>query len=176
MMSGFCFSRASTQSPSPAEANGRLPPIGRGAGLPVSFMRRVHRIAVEMLTLKRSAAARQLRPDATAATTRSRKSREYGAPIHASLHYPSQQLEPDLTPRRKITCESTLTYDALGEIEFNVPPGLDVHPISDTYATHKTALIRDWLAKRPRWHVHLTPTRSSWLNQVERFFALLTKR
>jgi hypothetical protein len=42
--------------------------------------------------------------------------------------------------------------------------------------THKTALIRGWLAKRPRWHVHLTPTSSSWLNRVERFFALLTEQ
>jgi hypothetical protein len=42
----------------------------------------------------------------------------------------------------------------------------------DNYATHKTQLIRNWLAKRPRWHVHLTPISSSWLNQVERFFAL----
>lgn len=46
----------------------------------------------------------------------------------------------------------------------------------DNYATHKTQLIRNWLAKRPRWHVHLTPTSSSWLNQVERFFALITER
>jgi hypothetical protein len=46
----------------------------------------------------------------------------------------------------------------------------------DNYATHKTPLIRDWLVRRPRWHVHLTPTSSSWLNQVERFFALLTER
>jgi transposase len=46
----------------------------------------------------------------------------------------------------------------------------------DNYATHKTSLIRNWLAKRPRWHVHLTPTSSSWLNQVERFFALLTDK
>jgi hypothetical protein len=46
----------------------------------------------------------------------------------------------------------------------------------DNYATHKTPLIRNWLAKRPRWHVHLTPTSSSWLNQVERFFALLTEK
>jgi predicted aldo/keto reductase-like oxidoreductase len=44
----------------------------------------------------------------------------------------------------------------------------------DNYATHKTPLIRNWLAKRPRWHVHLTPTSSSWLYQVERFFALIT--
>lgn len=46
----------------------------------------------------------------------------------------------------------------------------------DNYATHKTLLIRNWLAKRPRWHVHLTPTSASWPNQVERFFALITER
>jgi transposase len=64
----------------------------------------------------------------------------------------------------------------LDQIEANVPKGLDVHLVMDNYATHKTQLIRDWLAKRPRWHVHLTPTSSSWLNQVERFFALLTDK
>jgi len=64
----------------------------------------------------------------------------------------------------------------LDEIEANVPADLDVHLVMDNYGTHKTPLIRDWLAKRPRWHVHLTPTSASWLNQVERFFALLTER
>ena len=64
----------------------------------------------------------------------------------------------------------------LDEIEANVPADLDVHLVMDNYATHKTPMIRDWLAKRPRWHVHLTPTSASWLNQVERFFALLTDR
>ena len=64
----------------------------------------------------------------------------------------------------------------LDEIEANVPSELDVHLVMDNYATHKTALIRNWLARRPRWHVHLTPTSSSWLNQVERFFALLTDK
>jgi transposase len=64
----------------------------------------------------------------------------------------------------------------LDEIEARVPRDLDVHLIWDNYATHKTALIRDWLAKRPRWRVHLTPTSSSWLNQVERFFAKLTDK
>ena len=64
----------------------------------------------------------------------------------------------------------------LDEIEANVPPDLDVHLVMDNYATHKTALIRNWLARRPRWHVHLTPTSSSWLNQVERFLALLTEK
>ena len=46
----------------------------------------------------------------------------------------------------------------------------------DNYATHKTKLIRDWPAKRPRWHVHFTPTSASWINQVERFFALITNK
>jgi transposase len=64
----------------------------------------------------------------------------------------------------------------LDEIEANVPLNLDVHLVMDNYATHKTPLIRRWLARRPRWHVHLTPTSSSWLNQVERFFGLLTER
>src|SRR6201999_1474226 len=57
----------------------------------------------------------------------------------------------------------------LDEIEAAVPRKLDVHLVMDNYATHKTPMIRRWLAKRPRWHVHLTPTSSSWLNQVERF-------
>lgn len=64
----------------------------------------------------------------------------------------------------------------LDEIEAAVPGDLDVHLVMDNYATHKTPLIRNWLAKRPRWHVHLTPTSASWLNQVERFFALLTDK
>jgi len=64
----------------------------------------------------------------------------------------------------------------LDEIEAAVPADLDVHLIIDNYATHKTPLIRNWFVRRPRWHVHLTPTSSSWLNQVERFFALLTDR
>jgi transposase len=64
----------------------------------------------------------------------------------------------------------------LDEIEAAVPPDLDVHLVMDNYATHKTELIRRWFARRPRWHVHLTPTSSSWLNQVERFFAVLTER
>ena len=64
----------------------------------------------------------------------------------------------------------------LDEIEAAVPSELDVHLIMDNYATHKTKLIKDWLAKRPRWHVHHTPTSASWLNQVERFFALITDK
>ena len=64
----------------------------------------------------------------------------------------------------------------LGEIERRVPDDLDIHLIMDNYATHKTPTIRGWLAKRPHWHVHFTPTGSSWLNMVERFFAEITAR
>ena len=61
-------------------------------------------------------------------------------------------------------------------IEAEVPADLDVHLIADNYATHKTALIRNWFAKRPRFHMHFTPTSASWLNLVERWFGLLTER
>jgi transposase len=64
----------------------------------------------------------------------------------------------------------------LDEIERNVPADLDIHVIMDNYGTHKTHLIRNWFAKRPRWHVHFTPTSGSWINLVERFFGLLTER
>ena len=64
----------------------------------------------------------------------------------------------------------------LDEIEANLPPDLDVHLVLDNSATHKTKLIRDWLAKRTRYHVHFTPTSASWINQVERWFALLTEK
>jgi hypothetical protein len=48
--------------------------------------------------------------------------------------------------------------------------------VLDNYETHKTALVRQWLQKRQRYHLHFTPTHASWLNQVERWFALLTQR
>ena len=64
----------------------------------------------------------------------------------------------------------------LDGVERNVPADLDVHVVMDNYGTHKTRLIRNWFAKRRRWHVHYTPTAASWINQVERFFALLTER
>ena len=57
-----------------------------------------------------------------------------------------------------------------------VPQHLDVHLIMDNYGTHKTAMIRHWFAKRPRFHVHFTPTYGSWLNLVERWFAELTNK
>ena len=62
----------------------------------------------------------------------------------------------------------------LAKIDTEVPAGLDVHVVCDNYGTHKTPATRAWLAKHPRFHVHFTPTGSSWLNQVERWFAYLT--
>ena len=64
----------------------------------------------------------------------------------------------------------------LDTVEAHVPADLDVHLIIDNAGTHKTKRIRDWFAKRPRWHIHFTPTSASWINQVERFFGLLTDR
>jgi hypothetical protein len=64
----------------------------------------------------------------------------------------------------------------LDDVDAVVPPGLGIHLVLDNSATHKTKLIRDWLAKRPRYHVHFTPTSASWINQVERWFGLLTER
>ena len=64
----------------------------------------------------------------------------------------------------------------LNQIDAAVPGDLDVHLILDNYATHKTLTIQRWLAQRPRYHLHFTPTSSSWLNLVERWFAALTEK
>jgi transposase len=64
----------------------------------------------------------------------------------------------------------------LDTVDEAVPAPLDVHLILDNYGTHKTPLIRRWLARHPRYHLHFTPTSASWLNLVERWFATLTER
>jgi len=64
----------------------------------------------------------------------------------------------------------------LDTIDAAVPPELDIHLVLDNYATHKTPLIRRWLSKRPRVHLHFTPTGASWINLVERWFATLTAK
>lgn len=63
----------------------------------------------------------------------------------------------------------------LVEIDVAVPSELDVHVVLDNLATHKTPAIKRWLSKRPRFHLHFTPTHASWMNMVERFFGLLTE-
>jgi putative transposase len=64
----------------------------------------------------------------------------------------------------------------LRHLEASVPRALDVHLVVDNYATHKHATVRRWLAARPRFHVHYTPTYASWLNQVEIWFNIITQR
>ena len=64
----------------------------------------------------------------------------------------------------------------LKEIDARVPADLDIHIIMDNYATHKTKLVKAWLARRPHYHIHFTPTSASWINQVERWFAELTRK
>jgi transposase len=63
----------------------------------------------------------------------------------------------------------------LAKIDAEVPADLDVHLICDNYGTHKTPAVKTWLAAHPRFQMHFTPTYSSWLNQVERFFAFVTE-
>jgi transposase len=64
----------------------------------------------------------------------------------------------------------------LERIDEAVPAHLDIHLVMDNYGTHKMPKVKRWFARRPRYHVHFTPTSASWLNQVERFFGLLTDR
>jgi transposase len=66
--------------------------------------------------------------------------------------------------------------DFLKQVDAQIPNGLDVHIIMDNYATHKTTVVKNWLARRPQYHVHFTPTSASWINQVERWFAELTRK
>jgi transposase len=75
--------------------------------------------------------------------------------------------------RRHRTVEFRKFLDLIDTL---VPQELDVHLILDNYGTHKTALIHRWLLKRPRFHLHFTPTSASWLNLVERWFAELTQK
>jgi transposase len=62
----------------------------------------------------------------------------------------------------------------LARIDAEVPADLDVHLVCDNYGTHKTPAVKAWLGKHPRFHMHFTPTSSSWINQVERWFGFIT--
>ena len=66
--------------------------------------------------------------------------------------------------------------DFLKQVDANVPKDLDIHLVVDNYATHKHHTVKRWLAARPRYHVHYTPTYASWLNQVEIWFHLITQK
>ena len=71
---------------------------------------------------------------------------------------------------------ATEFLDFLKKIDRHVSAGPDVHIVMDNYATHKTLRVKAWLARRPHWHVHFTPRSASWINQVERWFAELTRK
>lgn len=64
----------------------------------------------------------------------------------------------------------------LNRIDQEVPADLDIHIVMDNYCTHRQKRVKAWLAKHPRFHIHFTPTYSSWLNQVERWFGLITQQ
>jgi hypothetical protein len=65
---------------------------------------------------------------------------------------------------------------SLKHLDRNVPPGLDFHLIADNYSTHKHSRVKAWLVRHPPYHLHYTPTYASWLNQVERWFGLITQQ
>ena len=92
--------------------------------------------------------------------------------LFAALELKTSRVIGQLHRRRRLQEFRTL----LDAIEANVPPDLDVHIVLDNYGTHKTDIIRKWFAKRPRFHVHFTPTYGSWLNLVERWFAEITNK
>lgn len=92
--------------------------------------------------------------------------------LFAALDIASGRVLTRCTPRHRH--QEFLLF--LKEIDASVPKELDVHLVVDNYSTHKHQNVRRWLAARPRFHVHYTPTYSSWLNQVEIWFNLITQQ
>jgi transposase len=92
--------------------------------------------------------------------------------LYAALDVASGHVIADMAPRHR--AEEFRRF--LNLIERSVPPQLDVHLVLDNSSTHKTPSIQRWLARHPRFHLHFTPTYSSWLNLVERWFAELTTK
>lgn len=64
----------------------------------------------------------------------------------------------------------------MAQIEREVPAHLEIHLVLDNYGTHKAPKVAAWFQKRPRYHLHFTPTSASWLNQVERWCAKITEQ
>lgn len=92
--------------------------------------------------------------------------------LFAALNVMNGQVLAQCRPRHRH--QEFLAF--LRSIDRAVPAELDIHCIADNYASHKHPKVRAWLAERPRWHMHFVPTYSSWLNQVERFFSIITSR
>ncbi len=121
--------------------------------------------------LDRTAPVLALRPGLPAAQTHD-YIRNGTTTLFAALNTLSGKIIEQCLPRHR----HTEFLQFLGRIESSVPAKLDVHLIMDNYATHKHPLVRAWFEARPRYHVHFTPTSSSWLNAVERFFAEITEK
>ncbi|MGB3922192.1 MAG: IS630 family transposase [Minisyncoccia bacterium] len=92
--------------------------------------------------------------------------------LFAALDIASGRVLTRCTPRHRH--QEFLQF--LRQIDASVPKHLDLHLVVDNYATHKHAKVKRWLAARPRYHVHYTPTYASWLNQVEIWFNIITQR
>jgi transposase len=92
--------------------------------------------------------------------------------LYAALDVASGQVIAEMTPRHR--AEEFRRF--LNLIERSVPEGLEVHVVLDNSSTHKTPAIQRWLVRHPRFTLHFTPTYSSWLNLVERWFAELTTK
>jgi putative transposase len=92
--------------------------------------------------------------------------------LFAALDIANGQVITDCKPRHRN--QEFLAF--LKQIEANVPPQLDVYLVMDNYGTHKHEKVKAWFARHPRFHPHFVPTYASWLNQVERWFALITQK
>ena len=93
-------------------------------------------------------------------------------PLFAALDIATGEVMTQCKPRHRH--QEFLQF--LRHIENNVPRDLDVHLVVDNYSTHKHAKVKRWLARRPRFHLHFTPTYASWLNQVEIWFNIITRQ
>lgn len=92
--------------------------------------------------------------------------------LYAALDVASGKVIAEMTPRHR--AEEFRRF--LSQVERSVPEGLDVHVVLDNSSTHKTPSIQRWLRRHPRFTLHFTPTYSSWLNLVERWFAELSEK
>ncbi len=125
----------------------------------------------QVQALDRSAPILPLLPGTPARQTHDYK-RNGTTNLYAALDVASGQVIADLTPRHR--AEEFRRF--LNLIDRNVPEHLDVHVVVDNSSTHKTPSIQRWLVRHPRFTLHFTPTYSSWLNLVERWFAELTTK
>jgi transposase len=89
---------------------------------------------------------------------------------------PGRGRKPSIAAEKVAGIVHATLHENLRTIDREVPNGLQVHLILDNYSTHKHDAVKKWLAKHPRFHLHFTPTSSSWLNLIERWFGKLTDK